>query len=511
VDSALVRTPSLVPGRKLDRYELVCPIAEGGMASVWIARLTGGHGFEKYVAIKTILPQFASDARFQKMFIEESRIASRIEHSNVAQIRDVGEQDGLTYLVMEYVDGDSLWTLHRSALRKGGRVPPGVLLRIMADVCGGLHAAHELRDMSGALMRVVHRDVSPQNVLVTSGGAAKLIDFGIAKSLDGAPSDTTTGPLKGKVRYMAPEQARGEPLDRRADIWAVGAVLYYLFSGKAPCEGENEVATLIRLRTGQSPDPLPSSVPHAVAAVIMKALGMAPATRFAMAAEMQRALENAMAEADLATTSAGVAAFIAENAAESAQKRKNAIALGLKTAADRSSSALLEPMAVRTTSSIPPAATGSTMRASAVEVTPAPISLGRGFPTVPVVLGGLAVLAAVAVAARLTRHTPPASAPAPALAMAPPVAASVQPPPRPQASESAPADPAIRTFNVADLPPVPSASPAPAPPPPRAAVVPRPVAPVVAPPAAAGTPVPSAAPAKPPPAPPAHAKPDDGF
>src|SRR5258708_26313316 len=161
----MVSSPQLVPGRKLDRYELVCPVAEGGMASVWIGRLTGGHGFEKLVAIKTILPQFASDARFQKMFIGESRIASRIEHPNVAQIRDVGEQDGITYLVMEYVDGDSLWTLHRGVVRKGGRVPPGGLLPIMSYVCGGLHAAHELRDLSGALVRVVHRDVSPQNVL----------------------------------------------------------------------------------------------------------------------------------------------------------------------------------------------------------------------------------------------------------------------------------------------------------------------------------------------------------
>jgi serine/threonine-protein kinase len=481
------------------------------MASVWIARQTGGHGFEKLVAIKTILPQFASDVRFQKMFIEESRIASRIEHANVAQIRDVGEQDGITYLVMEYVDGDSLWALHRGVLRKGGRVPPGVLVRIMADVCGGLHAAHELRDLSGSLVRVVHRDVSPQNVLVSSGGAAKLIDFGIAKSLDGVQSDNTTGPLKGKVRYMAPEQARGEPLDRRADIWAVGAVLYYLFSGKAPCEGENEVATLIRLRTAQvPPDPLPSSVPTPIAAVIMKALGMSPASRFAMASEMQRALENAMVEADVATSTSGVAAFIAENAAESAQKRKSAIALGLKTAADRSSAGSLPPdgLAVRTTSSIPPAATGSTIRAAAVEVTPAPAALGRGFPTVPVVLGGAAVLAAVAFAARLTRHAPTTTAPS--AAMAPPPTVSVQAPPtplspQPSAVPSA-TGPSIRTIDIADLPAAPSAVAAP----PRPIL--RPAGPglALAPgPAPTSAPAPSA-PARSP-APSRTKTPDDGF
>ncbi len=195
------------------------------------------------------------------MFIEESRIASRIEHPNVTQIRDVGEEDGITYLVMEYVDGDPLWTVQKVLNKKGQRMAPGVLLRIMADACGGLHAAHELRDLSGALVRVVHRDVSPQNILVNASGVAKVIDFGIAKSLDESRNDTNTGPLKGKVRYMAPEQARGEALDRRVDIWAVGAVIYYLLSGKAPCEGENEVATLVRLRANHTPAPLPSSLP----------------------------------------------------------------------------------------------------------------------------------------------------------------------------------------------------------------------------------------------------------
>ncbi|MGH7434570.1 MAG: serine/threonine protein kinase, partial [Polyangiaceae bacterium] len=364
----LVASPTLVPGRKLDRYELVCPIAEGGMASVWIARQTGGHGFEKMVAIKTILPQFASDIRFQKMFIEESRIASRIEHPNVTQIRDVGEEDGVTYLVMEYVDGDPLWTVQKVLNKKGQRMSPGVLLRIMADACGGLHAAHELRDLNGALVRVVHRDVSPQNILVNASGVAKVIDFGIAKSLDESRNDTNTGPLKGKVRYMAPEQARGEALDRRVDIWAVGAVLYYLLSGKAPCEAENEVATLVRLRANHTPAPLPSTVPHPIAGVVMKALAVDRDNRYETAADVQRALESAMAECDMTTSSSGVAAFIAENAPEPGQRRKKAVAQGMKIVADRASMASLprlpsdpsmpslppDPFRARSNSSIPP-------------------------------------------------------------------------------------------------------------------------------------------------------------
>jgi serine/threonine protein kinase len=505
VSNPLIAPSLLVPGKKLDRYELVCPIAEGGMASVWIARLTGGHGFEKLVAIKTILPQFASDARFQKMFIEESRIASRIEHPNVAQIRDVGEQDGITYLVMEYVEGDSLWALHRTLQRKGERVPLGILLRIMADVCGGLHAAHELRDPSGALMRVVHRDVSPQNILVSARGMAKLIDFGIAKILDGTASDTTTGPLKGKVRYMAPEQARGEPLDRRADVWAVGAVLYYLISGKAPCEAENEVQTLVRLRSAQQPpDPLPSAVPPAIAAVVMRALGMKPESRFSMAAELQRGLENAMSEAQVATTAAGVAAYVAEHAPESAQKRKASIALGLKTAADRSSSrSISEPppsAPPSRTSSIPPAATGSTMRAAAVEVTQAPPAAGRGFPMLPVVIGGLVALGGLAVAgARATHHRPPGAA-TPALE-APPATSSQPAAPPPAVPAGSESGPSIRTIDVTELPAVPSAAPA------------RPLAGVR--PAAPGSPSAAPAPAPPvgatKPAGPARTRIDDGF
>ena len=481
------------------------------MASVWIGRLTGGHGFEKLVAIKTILPQFASDVRFQKMFIEESRIASRIEHPNVAQIRDVGEQDGITYLVMEYVDGDPLWTLHRTLMRKGERVPAGVLLRVMADACGGLHAAHELRDLSGSLMRVVHRDVSPQNILISSAGMAKVIDFGIAKMLDGTGSDTTTGPLKGKVRYMAPEQARGESLDRRADVWAVGAVLYYLLSGKAPCEGENEVQTLIRLRNGPPPEPLPSAVPHPVAAVIMRALGMKPETRFATASDLQRAIENAMTEADLATTAASVAAFLAQQAENTVNKRKAAIALGLKTAADRSSQRAISDAPPSRPSSVPPPATGSTMRAAAVEVTQAPPLPGRGFPVVPVAVGVLVAIAGLLVAAARVTHRLPTHAAESSPAQASPPTASAETPTSAPSAAPAPTagNPAIRTIDITELPTVATAGAAPV----RGPVGARPVSPPS--PAPSGAPAvgPTPAPASPPakPATSSRTRIDDGF
>jgi predicted NAD-dependent protein-ADP-ribosyltransferase YbiA (DUF1768 family) len=305
------------------------------MASVWIARQTGKHGFEKLVAVKTILAKFAADARFQKMFIDEARIASRIEHANVAQILDVGEQHGTTYLVMEYVDGDSLSTVNRSLQKKGLKMPPGVLLRLMGEVCGGLHAAHELRNEEGGLLGVVHRDVSPQNVLVSTRGIAKLIDFGIAKARDRGAGDTNTETLKGKVRYMAPEQAHGHNVDRRADLWAVGAVMYYFLTGKPPYDGENDVQTLLLLTGGRPPPPVPPHVHRAIAAVVKKALATAPDERYATAAEMQLAVQEAMVEAKVGSSAAAVASFLGEHVAEPSRKRKEAIALGIKAAADR--------------------------------------------------------------------------------------------------------------------------------------------------------------------------------
>ncbi|HEX4448936.1 MAG TPA: protein kinase [Polyangiaceae bacterium] len=321
------------------------------MASVWIARHTGKHGFEKFVAIKTVLPKFAADARFQQMFQDEARIASRIEHANVAQILDVGEQHEITYLVMEYVDGESLSTVHRTLTKKGMKVPPGVILRVLADVCGGLHTAHELREEDGQLLGVVHRDVSPQNVLVSGKGIAKLIDFGIAKARDRIAGDTSAGQVKGKIRYMAPEQALGANIDRRADLWAVGAILYHLLAGKPPYDGDNDVQALMVLTSGRPPVPLPASVHPAIAAIVKRALTANVDARYSTAAEMQQALEDAMVEAKIATNPAAVATFLAEHVADRAKKRKEAIGIGMKAAAERERYAEIMRSNIRTTGS----------------------------------------------------------------------------------------------------------------------------------------------------------------
>ncbi len=305
------------------------------MASVWVARQIGKHGFEKLVAVKTILPEFAEDPRFQKMFLDEAHIASGIEHPNVAQILDLGEEHGVLYLVMELVDGDSLSKLQRTVEKKNLAIPLGVALRILADTCGGLHAAHELRDKSDVLLNVVHRDVSPQNVLISSKGAAKLIDFGVAKARDRLGGETNSGMLKGKIHYMAPEQAVGKPIDRRADVWAIGAMLYHMLSGRPPFDAPNQLATLHRLSSGKPPLPLPEKIPRPVAQLVQRALTHDPEKRIATAQDMQAALESAMTQTGSSATSAEVASFVREHLADRAEARRKAIDVALAAAADR--------------------------------------------------------------------------------------------------------------------------------------------------------------------------------
>jgi eukaryotic-like serine/threonine-protein kinase len=324
-----------LPGYKLDRYELLCPLAEGGMAQVWCARLRGKHGFEKLVAIKTILPRFAADPQFQSMFLDEARIASGIQHANVAQILDLGDEQGVLYIAMEWVDGDALTKLNRALAQKGQRIPMSILLRIVADTCGGLHAAHELRGKNGAPLQLVHRDVSPHNVLVDGGGVVKLIDFGIAKARDRGAEETSTGTLKGKIHYMAPEQATGSPVDRRADLWGIGAILYHYLAGRPPFDGPTQVATLQQLTRGLPPAALPATVPAPVAEIVMRALRHDREARQATAAEVQASIEAAMLSTGLVATSADVGAFVRENLGERAAKRKAAIGAALAGAEER--------------------------------------------------------------------------------------------------------------------------------------------------------------------------------
>jgi serine/threonine-protein kinase len=279
------------------------------MGSIWAARLRSMSSFERLFAIKVMLPEFANDEAFRAMLLDEGRIAASLLHPNVAQVLDVGEHAGAIYLAMEWIDGDTLQHLHQAAAARSPRLPLGIVLRILADACAGLHAAHELRDRRGELLDVVHRDVSPHNIVVTTSGTVKLIDFGIAKARGRAQQETCEGEVKGKLRYMAPEQAQGKPLDRRADIWAMGAVLHFALTGEPPYSKGSDAAALYALVTGKARDPLPPSTPSYVAAIVDQALALDPAARFPTAHSMKEALEASAAALGVKATTAAVEAF----------------------------------------------------------------------------------------------------------------------------------------------------------------------------------------------------------
>jgi eukaryotic-like serine/threonine-protein kinase len=325
---------ALAPGDRLDRYELLGVLAHGGMGTVWLARLTGKHGFERLVALKTILATYGSDRQFCDMFLDEARIAAQIDHENVARILEIGEDRGVLYHAMELVDGESLRRLYRDIRAMGAPFPLAVALRIAADVCAGLHAVHELRGPDGQPLEVVHRDVSPQNILVTVRGTIKLIDFGVAKARERRTEDTTAGTLKGKIEYMAPEQARGEAIDRRADVYAVGAVLYELLAGE-PVRSTDEGRQLLALHelmTGAPYEPLHSSVPLAVRTLVDRALSRDQEQRFGTTEDMRHAIEQAMITIGNGATSDDVANVLHHFSGARTQSRKEAIESALRAA-----------------------------------------------------------------------------------------------------------------------------------------------------------------------------------
>ena len=307
----------LEPGFRLDRYELLCKIGQGGMASVWLAREAGSTD-GGLVAIKTILPEHAAHDAFRSMMLDEARVVRLIDHPNVAATLEVGEIFGAPYLVLEYVPGESLDQLADALAMAKKHVPAPILARVLADACRGLHAAHELALPGGENLGLVHRDLSPQNVLVDVRGRAKLIDFGVAKAAERLTPDTQSGVMKGKIPFMALEQARGEDVDRRADVWAAGAIAYYLLSGRYPHDGPNDAARLIRKLTEEPPEPLPDDVPEALARVVGKALASAPDDRYPTAAALADALEEAVVPA----THEEVARFFTDTLAATQRARE---------------------------------------------------------------------------------------------------------------------------------------------------------------------------------------------
>jgi serine/threonine-protein kinase len=275
------------------KYHVFATLGRGGMADVYLAVARGPVGFNKLVVLKRLRAALADEPAFREMFLDEARLAARLNHPNVVDTFEVGDHHGNYYIAMEYLEGQALNKILRAAIKQRLPLTPQMCARIAADALAGLHAAHTLTDYDGSPLGIIHRDVSPHNLFVRYEGHVKLVDFGIAKAASGS-TETEVGVLKGKVAYMAPEQASGEGIDARADLFAMGVVLWEMITLKRLFPGENAAATLHKLLT--DPIPLPSEVVEGVSPeldrIVSKSLERDPNRRFQSAAEMRHALEE---------------------------------------------------------------------------------------------------------------------------------------------------------------------------------------------------------------------------
>ena len=277
----------------IGRYQIVHRIAVGGMAEVFLGRVVGEGGFEKVVAVKRILHHLAQNEKFIKMFMDEARISATLNHSNIAQIFEFGRAGATYFLAMEYVGGLSLRSVLRHFRKKLGQsMPTAMAAYVVSNICAGLEYAHTRCDTYGQPLRIIHRDVSPSNVLISFNGEVKLIDFGVAKAAR-RMQETVGGDLKGKYAYMSPEQASGQAMDHRSDLFSTGVLLFEAITGRNPFRGENDLATLSLVQ--QAEVPLPSSTLQGDAIqlyeICTRALERDPVRRFRSAGDMQEALE----------------------------------------------------------------------------------------------------------------------------------------------------------------------------------------------------------------------------
>jgi serine/threonine protein kinase len=294
-------SPVPLPSWRDDRfgpYELLDRVAIGGMAEVFKAKRTGVEGFEKVVALKRILPHLSDNKEFLDMFVDEAKMVAGLAHPNIVQIYELDRIERSYYIAMEYVHGRDLRTIMRRAREKGLRMPLDLSLRVVSQVCAALEYAHRKKDDRGRPMEIVHRDVSPQNILISFEGDVKLVDFGIAKAATKA-SNTDRGALRGKLLYMSPEQAWGRTIDRRSDVFSLGIVLYEMVTETKPFIGAGTELTILELVRQCVITPareVNPRVPEALDRVIMKALARDPADRYQDAGQMQRGLERFLRE-----------------------------------------------------------------------------------------------------------------------------------------------------------------------------------------------------------------------
>jgi eukaryotic-like serine/threonine-protein kinase len=314
----------LGPASKIGRYQLVAPIGAGGMGRVWVALDTAAPTL-RLVAIKTTLAGAGTPRDFWAMLSDEASLASRINHPNVCATYELGEEGGTHFLVMEWSDGASLRDVLDAAPNK--RIACELVAFIGAGVAAGLHAAHELTDDLGHTLNVVHRDVSPQNVLVSLRGHVRLADFGVAKARGQQHRATETGEVKGKLSYMAPEQVTSKAIDRRADVFALGCLLYEACLGVRPFHGADALATMYKIleEALTPPRALEAEFPEALEAVLLKALAKDPDARYATAEELRAALMDYLSSTRRFFADKHVAELLSGKLGESLRERNRAI------------------------------------------------------------------------------------------------------------------------------------------------------------------------------------------
>jgi len=293
--------PQPTSPKRIGRYELCFELASGGMASVYLARAEGAPGFQKLIALKRIHPHLATEKDYVEMFLDEARIASGITHANVCSVFDFGEADGEYFMAMEYLVGEPLSRVHRrvvaNADQRSSELLPARMGRVIAGACEGLHASHELKDSKGELLHVVHRDVSAENLFVTYDGVVQVVDFGIAHARQRV-HHTSAGQVKGTFPYMAPEQMTAAVVDRRVDVWALGAVLWELLTLRRLFLRDTDVNTMYAVLSGEirPPSDYRKDVPPELDSIVLRALQRNPDERWQTAREMGTALRRFLAK-----------------------------------------------------------------------------------------------------------------------------------------------------------------------------------------------------------------------
>ena len=296
------------------------------MAVVYLAFETGDTALQRLVVIKQILPQFDTNDGFQKMFLQEARLAANIQHPNVVEIHEFGTWNEQPFLAMEYVQGVPLNVLMRHAAKVGVKIPPGVAVGVVAQACSGAHSAHELTDPSGAPAKLVHRDLTPHNLIVSETGHVKILDFGVAKAASNQEK-TETGMLKGKLPYMSPEQLWQSEVDRRSDVFTLGVVLWELLLGERLFAREGEVATINAVLNSTLPrvEAVRPDVPGAILEAALAALEKDVSKRTSTAEAFLRALLHAAREARLDTSEEAIREFVQSHLGKSLEERKHKV------------------------------------------------------------------------------------------------------------------------------------------------------------------------------------------